>query len=272
MEKAKIAVIMTVHNRRDTTVECLKRLYQQNIIEDISLDVYLTVDGCTDGTCDAVKEQFPPVNIIKGDGSLFWNRGMYVAWMEASKSNYDFYLWLNDDTMLFQNALDTLFRTEEEQGGNVIVVGSICSPQDKNKITYGGRKHGKPVHPQGGSVSVKTFNGNIVLIPKVVFEKVGYNDPYYRHAFGDTDYGLRAYENGIISMVTDSFVGSCERHDDMRKCWNSNYKFMERVKFLYSPLGFPPKEIFYYNYRHFGILSAIEAFLHCHLKTFFPNL
>lgn len=267
-----MAVIMTVHNRRDTTIECLRQVFGQKGINDITLDVYLTDDGSTDGTAEAVRNNFPSVNIIQGDGSLFWNRGMYVAWKEAAKNDYDFYLWLNDDTMLFSNAIEALFRIEKDKGEDVIVVGSICAPNDHNRITYGGREDGVLIHPNGEIKTTKSFNGNVVLIPKKVFNMLGLNDPYYCHAFGDSDYGMRAYEHGFKCFVTEVFVGTCERHDDMRKCWNPKYKLLERLKFLYSPLGFPPKEIFYYKRRHWGLLRAIEAFIHCHIKTIFPNI
>ncbi len=74
-----------VFNRKDKTIECLRRLYNQLPIKDYIVDVYLTNDGCTDGTPEAVKQLFPQVHIIDGDGSLFWNRGMYIAWQESSK-------------------------------------------------------------------------------------------------------------------------------------------------------------------------------------------
>lgn len=72
------------------------------------VDVYLTNDGCTDGTPEAIALQYPKVYIINGDGNLFWNRGMYTAWQEAAKKDYDFYIWLNDDTILLPNALRIL--------------------------------------------------------------------------------------------------------------------------------------------------------------------
>ena len=31
---------------------------------------------------------------------------MYAAWQEAAKGNYDFYLWLNDDTYLKKDNID----------------------------------------------------------------------------------------------------------------------------------------------------------------------
>ena len=72
-----IAVLMTVYNRREKTLKCLRNLFNQRIPTDFSLDVYLTNDGCKDGTPEALRSEFPQVRIIEGDGSLFWNRGMH---------------------------------------------------------------------------------------------------------------------------------------------------------------------------------------------------
>ena len=57
-----IAVIITCFNRKAKTIECLKHLlkaynsYNYTHIESpIKLTIYLTDDGCTDGTADAVR-------------------------------------------------------------------------------------------------------------------------------------------------------------------------------------------------------------------------
>ena len=78
----------------------MKKLINQDKIDKIDLNVYLVDDGSTDGTSEAVKKNFPQVNIIKGDGTLFWNGGMRVAFSKAMESEHDYYLWLNDDTIL----------------------------------------------------------------------------------------------------------------------------------------------------------------------------
>ena len=88
----RIAALLTVHNRKDKTLACLGDLYKQHLPEGVVMEVYLTDDGCTDGTRESVKEKFPQVVIVNGDGSLFWNRGMIAAWKEAAKCDYDYYL------------------------------------------------------------------------------------------------------------------------------------------------------------------------------------
>jgi GT2 family glycosyltransferase len=70
-------------------------------------------DGSTDDTATAVSQRFPQVKILQGTGSLFWNGGMRIAFAQALQHDYDYYLWLNDDTVLYPNALETLLTTAQ---------------------------------------------------------------------------------------------------------------------------------------------------------------
>ena len=74
-----IAALITCFNRKEKTILCLTNLFKQPLLNNFELDVFLTDDGCTDGTAEAVGKMFPQVHIIKGDGNLFWNRGMYMV-------------------------------------------------------------------------------------------------------------------------------------------------------------------------------------------------
>ena len=62
----RIAVLLTVYNRRDKTLYCLDRLYHQENMDNYKVDVFLTDDGSTDGTSEAVCTKYPKVHIIKG--------------------------------------------------------------------------------------------------------------------------------------------------------------------------------------------------------------
>ena len=108
------AVLLTVFNRKDKTLQCLSQLFDQLPVEDIQIDVFLTDDGCTDGTAEAVENLFPSVHILEGSGDLFWNRGMLMAWKAAADArDYDAYLWLNDDTFLYEGTLTSLQRFDK---------------------------------------------------------------------------------------------------------------------------------------------------------------
>src|SRR5208282_764977 len=90
----RIAALMTSFNRRDSTLRSLTALVRQQGAADFALHVFLVVDGSTDGTADAVQSAFPEVRVLQGDGSLYWNGGMRMAYAAAMQESFDAYLFL----------------------------------------------------------------------------------------------------------------------------------------------------------------------------------
>lgn len=246
----RIAALITCHNRRLKTLACLQSLFA--IAPEV--DVYLTDDGCTDGTAEAVAELFPQVWIIKGDGSLFWNRGMHRAWQEALKRDYDYYLWLNDDVVLYPDFLQSLLACCPNE--DALVCGLIEEPQS-HEIIYGGcdaQKHlvGRAESP----LPLYWINGNVVLIPRSIVTNVGILDPYFIHDLGDVDYGMRVRKAGFEVLSTTDAVAAGYRNDVCRvRKWNSS--LLERFRQLGTPLGSPLSRNFHFRRRHFGILHAL---------------
>ena len=171
-----IAVIITSHNRKTQTLNCLHALLRFLPL----CDIYLTNDGCTDGTPEIIKEKYPQIHIINGDGNLFWSRGMYVAWKEATTNDYDYYLWLNDDIELYPFFLKELMECEKYGNGKCIISGLV--EDENNKIIYVGTgNHGELNTSAPSPQSVTYMNGNVVLVPKSVVKEIGIIDPFFHH-------------------------------------------------------------------------------------------
>jgi len=261
----KIAAILTCHNRRAKTLACLASLF--NVLPHA--DVYLTDDDCSDGTAQEVARLYPAVHIIKGNGNLFWSRGMYSAWNEAIKGDYDYYLWLNDDVELYPYFWNELIACEQIGGGNCIISGLI---EDGNgEIIYGGfDKAKRKIQRAGTPQSVWLMNGNVVLVPKTIVEQIGIIDPVYHHDSGDADYGLRAQEQGYSVMSTRQAVakGYANTICRVRK---GGLTLTERFRRLNSPLGAPIKISFYFRHKHFGLLNALAFCAHLIVLNLLPD-
>lgn len=260
-----LAVLLTCHNRKSKTIACLRSI--QDIIE---ADIYLVDDASTDGTADAVRASFPKVHIIVGDGQLFWSRGMYIAWREAVKRDYDYYLWLNDDIELYPFFFHELSECMQ-YGKNRCIVSGLIENAEKTQILYGGYDaHKQLVRPNKIPQPITFMNGNVVLIPRYVVEKIGILDPVFHHDLGDVDYGLRALENDIQVYATRRSVamGYSNNFCRVRK-WNATLK--QRFQRLYSPLGSNPRINFYYRKKHFGLLNATFYFVYLHLLNLLPD-
>lgn len=267
-----IAVLLTVYNRKIKTLNCLHNLFSQLPLEGYQVDVYLTNDGCTDGTPEAICQQFPQVHIIHGNGNLFWNRGMYIAWQEAALKDYDFYLWLNDDTILLPNALKTLLINSNSKQNQAIIVAANRATKEE-KVTYSGHNKNGMIAPNGTLQHCDTFNGNCVLIPRYVYQKLGNLDWKFRHAIGDLDYGYRAKKIGISIYVSSEYLGVCDNNPQLPAWTRKEISLIKRIKNLYSPLGYAePISFFYFEKRHFGLITAIKHFISIHIRVLFPQL
>jgi GT2 family glycosyltransferase len=222
----RIAAVLAAHNRRDLTLACLAALRRQRA-DGLVVDAFVLDDASTDGTGAAVAARFPEATVLEGSGQLYWNGGMRRALAAAMGGDYDFYLWLNDDTHLDDGALAVLLQVERElrrRGhGPVIVAGSTRHPAT-GELTYGGvarpsrwrRLYWELVPPAEVPVPCETMNGNAVLVPRAVVARVGNIDARFAHAMGDYDYGLRARAAGCSVWVAPGTVGTCASHPRRR--------------------------------------------------------
>ena len=133
----KLAVLMTCHNRREKTLRSLAALFSALPEAELDVSVHLVDDGSSDGTGDAVRQAYPSVSVITGDGTLFWNRGMRTAWEDALKKDADFYLWLNDDTVLHPFAVGHLLEASRRMEHAAVICG--WQRATKGKVSRFGR-------------------------------------------------------------------------------------------------------------------------------------
>lgn len=217
----RLAVLLTCYNRKEKTLDCLQKLFDQRRLESTELAVYLVDDGSTDGTTAAIQEQYPTVEVIAGTGQLFWNGGMHLAFAQALEQDYDGYIWLNDDTSLYPEAIATLIATANKiqlkDPTPAIVTGSTRDAQTQ-RFTYGGMRQispllppfkVRPVEPTSVPQTCDMMCGNITLIPRAVAQKVGNLDPQLTHYAGDWDYGLRAKQQGCRIWIAPGYQGTC---------------------------------------------------------------
>ena len=261
---------MTVHNRKKQTLQCLSHLYAQE--RALAFDVYMTDDGCTDATAEAVGQAFPAVHVIPGDGTLYWNGGMRLAWQVASQDDYDYYLWLNDDTFVYPYMMYALVQASAEVHETAIVVGAT-QDQSLQHRTYGGYLvDNRPAEVDGHITKIDYFNGNIVLVPRSVYQTLGNLDPYFRHAKGDFDYGLRAKKAGIHAFQLGCYLGICEEHPRLDTWCDPEVPFLKRWRAIWQPNGMIPWETFYFERRHSGLFVAAFHTMTVMLRCFFPKL
>lgn len=284
----KIAVLLTCFNRKEKTVACLRSLYDtyQDAQSPVDVEVFLTDDGSSDGTSEAVLALTPffPLTLLKGDGSLFWNGGMNNSWRAAiKKGGFDGYLWLNDDCVVLKEFWEDLLRADEYSiatyGKRGIYVGSTCEP-DRETFSYGGFNYTNKwtlkdelIHPDGKSFQeCQCAHGNITYVSHEVVEQRGVLFDGYHHGAGDHDYTYLSYKAGIPLLVMSGYAAICENDHAgkgyLEKMQSMTYK--ERMRYLWNPRGGNLKSRLLFQkrcfpYRYFPVLAM------SYFKAIFPK-
>tara|TARA_Y100001933_G_C18982911_1_gene557339 strand:- start:85 stop:912 length:828 start_codon:yes stop_codon:yes gene_type:complete len=246
------------------------------------MSIYLTDDGSTDGTSEAVSENFPQVKILKGDGSLYWAGGMRNSWSEALKGNYDAYLLLNDDTNVYPHLFEAVLKTHDYSISNYgvggVYVGTTIDSNTK-KITYGGSVF---THRLLGKIRRVPFNNtipeecelgnaNIMWVSGNVVETIGILSKGYIHGMADYDYTMKAVKSNLPVLVIPGTSGECTNdHGEIYEKF-ANLKFKERINFLFNPVGLDFKSQLHHMKKHFPIRLPVFYFMGW-FKVIFPNI
>lgn len=261
-----IAVVLACYNRCNTTLRCLRSVYK-SVPPTVRLLIFLFDDASPDGTAKAVREQYPDVRIIEGDGNQFWCGGMRAAMSEAAKIRYDFLLWLNDDVELNDDFIPVLLasydRAKKEHGELNVIIGAVADPMS-GSLTYSGYRRLSRVHPAkldkvqpdpSRLVQCDTMNGNCVLFPSQIVKMVGEIDRAYIQTIGDVDYGYRCVLAGAKLWVTSTTVGKCSPNTRVLAWQNNALSFVDRWKVLNTPHGQPLRPWIHFMFRFGGALG-----------------
>lgn len=207
-----------------------------------------------------------PVTVIRGDGKLFWSRGMYRAMKKALEEGADFYLMVNDDVEFFPEAMDVLMSSYYMADGHCGIVGSTKS-RVTGGVTYGGRRleGQEPVPPGSELQKCDLANWNCFLIDDYAVKKVGLIDRYFEHGLGDFDYSLRMKAAGLPVYVAVDFVGACERNPRAGTFHDGSLPRMKRFRLMLSRKNMPVRSRWHYYIKNFGV-KGIRGFLWPYIK------
>ena len=270
----KIAILITCYNRVEKTKECLKHCFNSlSLIDNFDQDIFLLDDNSPDNTGEIIRKMYPRINVIYGNGKHFWSGGTRKLWELAStKKDYDYYVWLNDDSILFKNAFSVIYNDLKKKKSSIIVGTFVSSNESLPELTYGGRdKHLSLLTPSGIPQECSFINGNFVFVPKEVSKKIGFLNKMFTHNYGDTDYGLRAIKKNFKVFIASEVVGTCNKNE--LELWRRpNTRFFSRIKSLYKSKNFIANEVLYFQLAHFGLFALLKHFIGVFIIILSPKI
>lgn len=209
---AKTYVVIPVHNRKATTLACLKHLQQQGDLH--RYQVIVVDDGSTDGTQAAIQALYPSVTVLTGDGNLWWTGAIALGMKYGVSQGADYLIWLNDDCYPHPKAIEKLVAACQLQP-NLIAGGQSLDPAT-GQPSYGGiicsNHQITHVHTdQNGNLECDGLAGNFVCIPKSVVDRIGYpNSQRCPHYYEDVVYTHQAKSQGYQLQIIHNAIATCK--------------------------------------------------------------
>lgn len=243
MPESSDLILIPTHNRRDISLAALGRLAADRVLDWAT--VIVIDDGSKDGTAEDVRERYPTVDLLRGDGTWWWGgairRGMEAALARAPERIW----WLNDDCMPPAGALAALRDFVAREGCVAWITARAPSGWDYGAQRKTAWRIRRCTRVEEAAGEIDTFSGNCVCLPAPWVRRVGLpDDRSFPHGLADFDYGLRlraaganlrplpnrvAQSNEPAAAAAESWLASAR---PMRDIWRD---FRSPRSFLYFP-------------------------------------
>jgi len=212
-----IYVVIPVFNRLAFTRSCLDSLQEQSYRD---FQVIVVDDGSMDGTSCFLREYYPEVTVLAGNGQLWWtgatNLGVIKA-LELSQSPEDYVLTLNNDLEVAPDYLQNLLDVARESPRSL--VGSVSVDIDApDQVHFCGTRWNAATaryRPVAGKalpyavlketcavLETDLLPGRGILVPLAVYREIGlYDGAWFPHYMADEDFSLRAKKIGYALKI-----------------------------------------------------------------------
>lgn len=217
----RVALVIPVHNRRETTIRALRSL-RRITRTGLEVRIFIVDDGSTDGTYEAIVSDFPDVAVIRGDGTLHYAAGTNRGIEAAMAYGAEYIVTMNDDSVFHTDFLIHL--VESAQKLERSVVGALLLLWSDPHVVFQVDPKWRPLaggwkFPKGltafstGSApfEVDCLVGNCVLIPSEAIKECGMLDEKnFRYGWGDAQFATRLRKRGWRLFVDPRSRVWCE--------------------------------------------------------------
>ncbi len=260
-----VYILLPVHNRKKITLDFIKSLKKQTY-EKIFL--ILIDDDSTDGTADAVIDQYKNTHVIYGNGNLWWagslQKGYEYLINNRGVADDDFVLIINDDTKIKKDYIDTGVKIMQQNPQ--CLLGSIAISEQSKKLSDAGKiidwKRYKIENIKDGDKIGCLSTRGLFMTYESFKHLGGFHPKILPHYLSDYEYTIRATEKGY-NLICDKtfFLLRNEDTTGIHSVKNINENIFTRLKIMFSP-----------KYAQNPFYVSIFILLRCPLRYKISNL
>jgi GT2 family glycosyltransferase len=198
-------IVIPVFNRWQYTRACLESLRQQT---NQSFRTVVVDDGSTDETAAALVREYPEVEVVTGDGNLFWTAGVNAGIRRALALGATRVMTLNNDVVTAPDFVARMLVAADQNP--TAVLGALEFDANTGDTIYGGERldfrtntrydllEELTAEQRTGLHPVTYLPGRGLLIPKAVVDKIGlFDEKRLPHYLADFDYTSVARRAGF---------------------------------------------------------------------------
>lgn len=208
----KVSIITLNWNGKDDTLECVASLKKLN---HPNYDIVVVDNGSTDGSVSTLRARYPDVTVIENGRNLGYALGFNTGLNFACEHGADYFLILNNDTIIDPDALAELVKAAQQDDRIGFVTGKVYSFASPDTFQTTGR-HSDPETLVGGLVGLGEVDRGqydctreydfvddvFLLVRREVYETVGGYDPNFFLYYEETDWCARVRKAGFKIMYT----------------------------------------------------------------------
>lgn len=211
------AIVVLSWNGRAETLSCLRSI---QAIRRPDLAAICVDNGSTDGSADAVREEFPDVELIENGRNLGFSGGCNVGIRHALQCGARWVVLLNNDAVIAPDAIDAFELAANENPRAGILGGKLLFKDPPDRIWFAGQRfnaalgysgrprgYGRPDGPRYQKVRrTDRAAGALLAVSREAVSRVGLLDDELFAYVEDIDWSLRIRAGGFEVLLVPAAI------------------------------------------------------------------
>jgi GT2 family glycosyltransferase len=283
----RVAIVILNWNGREDTLACLGSLKQ---LTGVRYDIVVVDNASVDGSVEAIKSEYPEVEVLVNSENLGFAEGNNVGIRWALAASADYVFILNNDTIVASDLLRVLVASAEEDPRIGVVGPKICYDDSSSyhpetasmaaegppaRLWYAGAEE-QWLRRIPASVGLDELDrgqydqkretafvyGTAMLVRRQVLESVGMFDRRFFAYHEDADLCLRVREAGYRCLYEPSGV-----------VWHKVSRATQGTSYIQDYLRARGRILFFFKHLQGGRLYLVLGYeLYRWFKVCFPYL